>query len=51
MGLQGCFRLFLLFYRVISVCIKQKLCYCFNSQANINGATMVASDSTINLGV
>lgn len=25
--------------------------YCFNTHANINGATIVASDSTINLGV
>jgi hypothetical protein len=25
--------------------------YCFSNHANINGTTMVASDSTINLGV
>jgi len=36
---------------IINKLYNQLCFYCFNSQANINGTTIVASDSTINLGV
>lgn len=45
------------FFKSIFGVIKRSSCkypqdyYCFKTQAKISGATMVASDSTMNLGV
>jgi hypothetical protein len=36
---------------VRTIVYKHKNHYCFKTQAKMSGATMVASDSTINLGV